>query len=263
MKKNYSFNKLNEEERQHHRTAQLYSSGVIASKGDYFFLPFFALYWGFMISIIPYVINPMIGLIVFTIYSFIVSGKIIDSLKYVKDMANIIDKDIQFGSNIPFRLHRNNGWVNVMQALDTGDLLELPSDYKTDVFKGIKENLFKTGVEDHPEQPEAIRDMELAHVWRNELSTSPLLERIAFLLNIDSEEKIESFNRMTDKEKIEFLEPIKEFHQRVLEIRENKEKSDKEINKIIGSNHDAKVDMNTKIMLNQVLIHSKNSKINL
>lgn len=135
-------------------------------------------------------------------------------------------------SVLPATLLADNDWRDRMRALAHG--LQIVSNYGpkkySSTFEYLLSNMFHTSIGDYTKKNEII-DNENKILWVRKLTTSPYLERVSVLLQLDTTDKRLAFVNRSEKDLEEFFKPFKEFEEYVYRIHNDNEFRLKELDK--------------------------------
>lgn len=159
---------------------------------------------------------------------------------------------------LPINVINNKGWKDIVKAFTNLDKLQF-GYWDDEVGEDIKKLMFLTStteyIKDADERDYYLEDKELARAYNNILTSSPMLERLAYLLVLD-EDKILGFNRRPEEDRELFLEPIKEFRDLLRNIKKYPSKRANFIEEQLGSSstkmYYKSIDEEAEIILNQV-----------
>lgn len=164
---------------------------------------------------------------------------------------------------LPINVINNKGWKDIVKAFTNLDKLQF-GYWDDEVGEDIKKLMFLTStteyIKDEDERDYYLEDKELARAYNNILTSSPMLERLAYLLVLD-EDKILGFNRRPEEDRELFLEPIKEFRDLLRNIKKYPSKRANFIEEQLGSSstkmYYKSIDEEAEIILNQVFKRKK------
>lgn len=164
---------------------------------------------------------------------------------------------------LPINVINNKGWKDIVKAFTNLDKLQF-GYWDVEVGEDIKKLMFLTStteyIKDEDERDYYLEDKELARAYNNILTSSPMLERLAYLLVLD-EDKILGFNRRPEEDRELFLEPIKEFRDLLRNIKKYPSKRANFIEEQLGSSstkmYYKSIDEEAEIILNQVFKRKK------
>lgn len=159
------------------------------------------------------------------------------------------------GDKLPVQLVNDTGWNSVMEALEKGSLLKdrmIEKDfklreryvyadagkdrrnrYKKNLYGNEKtiilsmtylaNNLFKTGVMDGINTHNNEKDLENAILWNNQLLRQDIINRLAFLMTLNTQDERDGFLSQPKEDITEFFKPLQEFYEYVEKVHEDEE----------------------------------------